>query len=184
MSFETVQHTKPVPVPGLAGTIPYAIVPLAIGWYVVGFNAGFFAMCIVLVASTGARNGLATTKWHRSYAAARAAFIERGFKVDFEHDPRLMVDAGQRKIAVVSPADGSYDLFDLSDILGWEHLWDDMNKHTTNSRGYITSSKIVHKNNRLVLKTRNPHKPRYEFPIGNYETGELWMARLAALLKG
>jgi len=104
--------------------------------------------------------------------------------VDFEHDPRLMVDVGQRKIAVVTPADGSYDVFDLSDILAWAHEWEDVNKHRTNSRGDVTSSRIVHKNNRLVLETRNPHRPRYEFPIGNYETGVQWKARLSALLKG
>ena len=184
MSFETFKHTKPVPVPGLAGAIPYAVIPLALGWYVAGLSVGFFAMIIIVVMSTGARQGHATKKWHQSYATAKQDFVKRGYQVDFEHDPRLMIDAGQRKAAVVSPADGSYDVFDLSDIIAWAHEWEDSNKHTTNSRGYVTSTRLVHKNNRLVLETRNPRKPRYEFPIGNYDTGTEWKARLSALLKG
>ena len=184
MSFETFQHAKPVPVPGLVGTLPYAIIPLVVGWFLLGHNVGFWAMFFVLLISTPLRQGIATNKWHRSFAIAKVAFIEQGFKVDFEHDPRLMIDAGQRKAAVVSPADGSYDVLDLSDIIAWAHEWEDSNKHTTNSRGDITRTRIVHKNNCLVLETRNPHKPRYEFPIGNYETGVEWKARLSALLKG
>src|SRR6266849_1899305 len=45
------------------------------------------------------------------------------YHTDFEQTPTLAIDAKARKIAFIEPSTESYDFYDLSDILEWEHQW-------------------------------------------------------------
>ncbi len=187
MTAETVRYDKPIGKPSVVLDVLYVFSTLAVGGFCLlrGIWLGVLGAALFMGALYFGRLASVTNAWHRSYASARRHMVNAGYKIDFEHDPRLMVDTARRKIAVVTPADGVYDIMDFTDILEWEHLW--INKETprsTDSAQRLLGSQYTKENNRLVLKTRNPHVPRYEFPIGNYDTGQLWMARLSALLKG
>lgn len=185
MTFETVRYDKPLGKVSNLRDIAYMATAFGLGWLFGGFWIGVLSFLAVPFILVGSRLVLMTNAWHAGFAVAKRHMTKQGYTVDFEHDPRLMIDSKQRKVAVVTPAEGVYDLLDFNDILEWEHLWIDKStprKAMLNER--VIGMTYTRENNRLVLKTRNPHTPRYEFPIGNYDTGQLWMARLGALLSG
>ena len=132
---------------------------------------------------TGIRIVVGSKDWGRSFGQAKTHMTKQGFQVDFTYSPRLLIDAQNRKLALVSPGAGSYDFYDLTDILGWEHTW--MNKSApliANISGRATRLIHTKEDNMLVIKTNNPDNPLYQFPIGSYDNGQLWLARLNALI--
>lgn len=77
----------------------------------------------------------------------------------------------------------SYDLYDLTDILGWEHQWVDKTQTNRNMMGTLNSTTARAKSV-LVLKSNNPHKPLYKVSMLSHAQGEAWMARLGAMING
>jgi hypothetical protein len=119
----------------------------------------------------------------KSFLDAKRQFAKQGFNAELEHSPQLLIDSKAKKIAFVETGNALYDLYDLSDILGWEHQW--LNKSKTSYSGLsgrTTTTKSEQANNVLVFKTNNVHKPLVKVAIPSYAQGELWMARLNALI--
>lgn len=113
----------------------------------------------------------------KSFIDAKQQLSSRGFHADFEHSPQLLIDSNAGKIAFVETGNAAYDLYNLSDVLSWDHQW-------VNKKGARAGSKAEQKENVLVFKMKNPHKPIAKVYIPNHAYGELWMARLNALFNG
>jgi len=184
MAFETIKYAKSLDKPNnLKDLLLFIFTPFAAGWVIFGFWWAFVVMLAVLFGVAGIRIVVGSKDWGRSFQQAKTHMTKQGFQVDFTHSPRLIIDATNRKIALVSPGAGSYDLYDLTDILGCDHTW--MNKSApqiTNFAGRATRLIHTKEDNMLVIKTKNPHNPLYQFPIGSYDNGQLWLARLGALI--
>ena len=121
----------------------------------------------------------------QSFLDAKSHLVNQGYQTDFEQTPTLAIDVKARKIAFIEPSTESYDFYDLSDILEWEHQW--VNKTNTSQNllnGNVIRLKDSQESNVLVFKTNNPHKPLYKVAIGSHANGETWMARLNALVNG
>jgi hypothetical protein len=109
----------------------------------------------------------------RSFLEAKSHLLQHGFNADLEIARNFSIDTIAGKIAFMQLATMSYDLYDTFDILGCEHQW--IEKHDSNGR--LTKEKNV-----LVFRTRNPHTPLYKFNFFSHEQGELWLARVNAVL--
>jgi nitrate reductase NapE component len=185
MACETVNYAKPCRQRNSVNDLLlFTVVPLVAGGFIWGFGFGivlaFLSLCIRQIAYSKDRTGL-----HTSFEKAKSQLIAQGYQLDFVATPCFAIDSQKRKCAMVIPAQGRYDLYDLSDILRWEHKWIDkstpLHSALTNR---VKDVKITKINNRLVIETNNPHSPFYDFPIGSYDNGELWMARFGALMSG
>lgn len=186
MTCETVTYAKPLGKPNnLRDVLLVIIAPFLVGWAIFGFWWGILLMLASLFGVHGIRVVMAAAGGSTSFEQAKEHLVAHGYQVDFAGEPWLAIDSQKRKIALVSPNDGTYDLYDLSDLLQWEHQWVD---HETPIRSMVTNRisnvRISKINNRLIIKTKNPHKPRYEFQINSYDIGQLWVARLGALVNG
>ncbi len=109
----------------------------------------------------------------RSFSEAKAHLLANGFQADMELRPVFVIDSAGKKIAFMDLQAMSYDVYDMQDILGCEHQW--INKE--NKNGGMTKTQNI-----LVFKTRNVHQPLYKFRPFDHATGELWLARINALL--
>lgn len=113
----------------------------------------------------------------KSFIEAKQQLSSQGFHADFEHSPQLLIDSNAGKIAFVETGNAAYDLYNLSDVLSWDHQW-------VRKGGAKAGSKVEQIENVLVFKMKNPHKPLAKVYIPNHAYGELWMARLNALFNG
>lgn len=112
---------------------------------------------------------------------AKAHLTKQGNEVDFQLGNAL-IDSRAKVIAFVDVNKRTYDRYCTRDILGLEHQW--VNKTTASGLGnnIVTNTRQI--DNVVVFKTNNPAKPLYKVPVGSYEAGELWMARLGAIING
>jgi hypothetical protein len=109
----------------------------------------------------------------RSFLEAKAHLLANGFRSDMEFRQLFAIDSVGKKIAFMDLQAMSYEVYDVHDILGCEHQW--VNK--ANTRGDIAKTQNI-----LVFKTRNVHQPLYKFQVFDHARGELWLARINALL--
>jgi hypothetical protein len=186
MAFEKIKYlTTSVQKPNFTKLcLLWGVVPFLAGWLFLG-GGGWG----VLVAIAGMIVGILLSGYkimraqRKSFSDAKAHFVKQGYQADFELKTLLAIDSKARKIAFIDHIAGSYDLYDFSDILGWEHQW--VNKANTVRNvwdGRITYLKDSKTNNMLVFQTKNPHQPLYKFAILGHANGETWMARLNAMM--
>lgn len=123
---------------------------------------------------------LATIKSVRRYFSTKSSFFaakehlaQRGIKADLEFAHQLVIDSVAGKVAFVTPATMSYQLYDRTDLLGCEHQW----VVKSNASGRLSRTQNV-----LVFKTRNAQQPLYKIRMFDHATGELWLARMNAVL--
>lgn len=186
MAFEKIKYIS-TPVPHLhfvkLGFL-WGSISFAFGWLLLG-SIGWG----ILLAIGGITIGILLPGYKiirergKSFSEAKKHLANHGCQADFELVPLLAIDSKSRKIAFVNPHMGSYDLYDFSDILGWEHQW--VNKANTVSSlwsarvTYLQDSKTK---NVLVFQTKNPHQPLYKISLLAHSAGEIWMARLNAMM--
>jgi hypothetical protein len=163
-------------------TAGLCIIPgwLMAGHLVMGLFTGFVGLFVghfVFLIAVWSNN-------QTTFSMAKKYFIEQGYQAEFELPNQLLVDSHARKIAFVDNYKGTYDFYDLDDILKWEHTWVDSTNTSTNVWGDKVNSKTTQKNNILTIKTNNPHKPMYKISIPQHHQAQLWQARLSALVNG
>lgn len=176
MAFENVQYTA-VPLSRTMGLLDLAMFVAAPG-FIVQMVSGdtstaawtAFAAFLMLAAVIGVRRHISLK---RSFAAAKQHLAEHGIKVDLEFARQLAIDSSAGKVAFVTPDTMSYQVYDRADILGCEHQW--VTKSDTGGRLSKTQ-------NVLVFKTRNAQQPLYKIRTFDHATGELWLARMNAIL--
>jgi hypothetical protein len=176
MTFEKIQYpaaplSKPL---GLMDLTLFVVGPGLATWlitsdYSTALLYGFYGFVVMAIVKSIARY----RSLKRSFVEAKAHLTAQSFKTDLEFSTHFAIDSAAGKIAFVEPLTMSYDLYDMVDILGCEHQW--INKSDSNDR-------LTKKNNVLIFKTRNPHQPLYKFGVLSHATGELWLARINALL--
>jgi hypothetical protein len=176
MQVEKTQYTtKPVSNQvGMVGLTLLIGVPGILAWALTSdatvavlIGIGGLAVAAVIGAVARHRNS------NRSFTEAKMHLLANGFETDFELPRQFAIDSSQKKIAFVSPATMTYEIYDMNDILGCEHQW-------VNTSG--TGGRIEREKNTLVFKTRNPKQPQYKFMILSHSQAELWLARINALL--
>ena len=107
-----------------------------------------------------------------------------GHNLEFQLGTALM-DPAKKMIAFMNLGKKSYDLYSMSDILGWEHKWTDKTT-TTPSMMPMGGSRTntAQGDNKILFKTNNPLKPLYSVQLTSHADGETWMARLGAIFNG
>lgn len=134
---------------------------------------GLLIGCIGLIAIAIVKGISRHRSSMRSFSDAKAHLLANGFQADMELRPLFVIDSAGKKIAFMYLQAMSYEIYGMHDILGCEHQW--VNK--ANANGQIAKTQNV-----LIFKTRNVHQPIYKFQTYNHATGELWLARINALL--
>jgi len=155
-----------------------------LGAAIVALLAYFFSLGVsicVLVAGVV----VAMVFWGKSNnevkSALRNAVNNHGVIFDFDLGA-MGIDTKNRKAVFFSGGNG-YDVYDLADILGWEHQW--VNKTSTEKGAFgVARSTTRRAENVLVFKTNNPQKPIYKVGLRSHADGEVWMARLSAIING
>lgn len=176
MSPKKIQYTtRPLSrTVGLFDTAAFIVGPGLLAWQISGDSSlglmvgggGLVAVAIV----KGIGRHLSSK---RSFLEAKAHLLANGFRADMEFRQLFAVDSVGKKIAFMDLQAMSYEVYDMRDILGCEHQW--VNK--ANANGQVEKTQNV-----IVFKTRNVHQPLYKFRAFDHGTGELWLARINALL--
>jgi hypothetical protein len=176
MAFENVQYTttqlsKPISLIDLVifVALPAGCVQGLSGDTTMAALAALSGFAVIAVIKAARRYFSLKT----SFEAAKVHLAEAGIKVDLELPHQLAVDSSTGKIAFVAPANMSYQIYDRSDLLGCEHQW--ITK--SDSRGQLSKSQNV-----LIFKTRNAQQPLYKIRVFDHATGELWLARINAVM--
>jgi hypothetical protein len=157
---------------GIAGAW-LGIIKMSLDLAIVGAVVGFLVSSVVWL----------VRRSFDAMAAAKADFVRRGYKVDFQIGT-VLIDMTSKVIAFPDLYNSKYELYAHQDILGWEHQWEDRVTAVTNVWGTAVNGRTTQGKNVLVFKTNNPSKPLYKIPIVNHKSGEMHMARLNAIFNG
>lgn len=176
MAFENVQYTT-VPLTSSVGLLDLAVFVALPGCAAQVLLAD---TTMAALASSVGFAAIVTVKSVRRYFSMKSSFTaakqhlaQRGIKADLEFAHQLAIDSVAGKVAFVTPATMSYQVYDRADLLGCEHQW------VTRSN---TSGRLSKTQNVLVFKTRNAQQPLYKIRMFDHATGELWLARMNAVL--
>jgi hypothetical protein len=182
MAFERVKF-ETIPVrPGFLSTSAVLCVPAyLLGWFkpgesIAGITLTIVCLTIVLVIWVIRRK-------HSQLKAATEAFEQRGYKLDFQLGT-LIVDSKAKVLAFADMNQLTIDFYSTRDILEWEHQWVDQTTTDTNVWGNRAQSRTTATQNILVIKTNNPANPVYKVPCLGHAMGQVWLARLSALING
>lgn len=176
MSQKKIQYTT-TPLSKTVGLFDMAFFvagPGLLAWLITGDSStGLLFGCGGLTAIAIVKGISRHRSSKRSFSEAKAHLIANGFKADMEFRQLFVIDSVGKKIAFMNLQAMSYEVYDMHDILGCEHQW--ISKANTNGQMEKTQ-------NILIFKTRNVHQPLYKFRVFSHATGELWLARINALL--
>jgi len=132
-----------------------------------------FAITYLVVANAARRDLLVDV---------RSNLTQRGYWIHHELNT-MLIDAAKRRIFFLDGATRSCDAYDFGDIREWEHQWVNHTEASVGPFGNVRS-RTNQRDSVLVLKTNNPARPLYKVRTGSHANGELWMAKLSALLNG
>lgn len=171
VQFTTTPLSKPI---GLMDLILYVAAPGLAAWFVTDdslkgllYSAGGFVL-VALVKSIARYRSQKT-----GFADAKNHLAKNGFTPDLEFGHAFLVDSVAKKIAFVSLTTMEYEIYQAREILSCEHQW----VSEPGSNGHLKK-----KQNFLVFNTTNAHSPIYKFWTFDHATGELWLARMNAVL--
>ena len=171
VQFTTTPLSKPI---GPLDALLFVLLPGLAAWLVAedsftGFVFGAGGFAIIALVKTVARYRSAKL----SFARAKVHLKDNGFNPDLEFGHMFAMDSASKKIAFMSLASMEYEIYPAREILSCEHQW----TSTPSSNG-----QILKKQNYLVFNTTNPHSPLYKFRTFDHATGELWLARVKAVI--
>ena len=176
MAFEHIQYTN-VPVSSSVGLLDLIIFFAGPGLVTYAISDDTTTAAVAAISGLLA---VLVIKSIRRYFSARRSFItakvhlaEQGINVDMEFAHQLAVDSVAGKIVFVTPVTMSYQIYERDDILSCAHQW--VAKPNINGRPSRTQ-------NVLVFQTRNARQPLYKIQMFTHAAGELWLARLNAVL--
>ena len=120
-------------------------------------------------------------KW---FSEAKSDFSASGRQIYFHIQGQVLIATSMREIAFVDAFAGRYDTYHFNDIRTWKHTWVDKLEVQSNAWGDKASGHTRRAKNILVITTTNPQKPVYRIHLSGHTQGEIWMARLEALING
>lgn len=182
MAFERVTFEVGNQVPRFCPTYAVIGIPIFVAAWVMANDLTVGAFCGLASAL------IAVMLWERQSAQARMkfaidAFTQRGHQMDFQLGT-LLIDSKAKVLAFVNLRQKSMDFYSARDILEWNHHWIDKTTTQVNAWGDRAHSRTRATQNEIVIKTNNPACPIYRIPIMGHGAGEVWMARLAAIVNG
>ena len=171
VQFTTTPLSKAI---GLVDLMLFVLGPGLVAWLVTNdsitsllYGLGGFAIIALL------RSVARYRSQKISFSNAKAHLRNNGFAPDLEFGHMFVVDSTAKKIAFMSLVTMEYEIYSMNEILSCKHQW----VSGAGSNGNVRKQK-----NFLVFNTTNPHNPIYKFWTFDHATGELWMARINAML--
>jgi hypothetical protein len=182
MAFERVTFEVGSQVPRFWPTYATIGIPLFVSAWIVANSLAvgvFFGLASALIALLVWQQQ--STKAYMKFAID--AFRQRGHQMDFQLGT-LLIDSKAKVLAFVNLRQKSMDCYSARDILEWNHHWVDKTTTQVNAWGNLAHSRTRATQNEIVIKTNNPACPIYKIPIRGHGVGQVWMARLSAIVNG